>query len=182
MRIISGKLGGRKIRSSNEDTRPAMGRTREALFSMLVSRGLEFENLRALDLFAGTGSLGFEAASRGAAHIDFVDKSAELCKLLRFNAEVFDIAGQCGIFCEDVKKFLARGAPAPYGLIFVDPPYRQNLTGTALQLLVSGNFGMPGTLVCAEVEKNAACAAPENLRHLVSRNFGQTVLNLWVME
>lgn len=159
-----------------------MGRTREALFSMLVSRGLEFENLRVLDLFAGTGSLGFEAASRGAARIDFVDKSPELCKLLRLNAENFQIAGQCGIFCEDAKKFLARQAGQAYGLVFIDPPYRQNLTGPALSLLVSNGYAAPGAFVCAEAEKGAAYLVPETLKQLVSRNFGQTALNMWVME
>ncbi len=179
MRIISGKLGGRVIRTGNDGARPAMGRTRESLFSILESRGISWENLRGLDVFAGTGSLGFEAISRGAVHVDFVDNSPDLCKALRLNAEILGIAEQCGIYCEPARKFMARRPSVAYGLVFIDPPYRKNLVPDVFSALVSHDFLLPGSFVCAEIEKGAEFEVPAVLQIQTSRNFGQTILEIW---
>lgn len=182
MRIISGKLGGRVIRTGNDGARPAMGRTRESLFSILESRGVVWENLRVLDVFAGTGSLGFEAISRGAFHVDFVDNSPDLCKALRLNAETLGIPEQCSIFCEPARKFMARRPAGAYGLVFIDPPYRKNLAADVLSALVSHGFLLPGSFVCAEIEKGAELEVPAALQIQTSRNFGQTTLEIWKNE
>lgn len=179
MRIISGKFGGRIIKTGNGGARPAMGRTREALFSILESRGIIWENLRVLDVFAGTGSLGFEALSRGAAHVDFVDNSPELCKTLRLNAEALDILDSCGIFCEEARKFMARRPNLAYGLVFIDPPYRKNLASHVISALPGRNFLHDGSFVCAEIEKGAEFDVPPALQLRTRRNFGQTTLEIW---
>ena len=98
MRVVAGLLRGRRIQAPpGADTRPTSDRVREAVFNILAHgiAGLELEGARVLDLFAGTGALGFEALSRGARHCQFVDESAEARGLVRTNADKQDLAAGC---------------------------------------------------------------------------------------
>jgi 16S rRNA (guanine966-N2)-methyltransferase len=150
MRIISGQWRGRTlVAPKGEATRPTADRTREGLFSMLVSRLGSFEELRVADLFAGSGALGLEALSRGAAHCVFVEQDRPALDALRTNVERLGI--RADIRAQSV---LALGAsPAPFDLILMDPPYNSGAGSVALDKL--GRLGWVGssTLVSIETSK-----------------------------
>lgn len=180
MRIISGALGGRTIKTADgEGMRPAMGKTREALFSMLEAMGFPWENARVLDLFAGCGSLGFECLSRGAALADFVEIGESQCRRLLENAERLGIAGKCRVHRRDAGRFLRGGAGDRHNLVFLDPPYGKNLARPALAALVEKNWLAPGAIVIAELEKGLSPQAPPALGEPKIRLFGQTALHIW---
>lgn len=181
MRIISGRLGGRRIGSlPGTEARPAMARTREALFSMLEARGLVWSGLAVLDLFAGTGSLAYEALSRGAAQAVLVDNSAMQCRLLaRNNADLGLTTGEALIVRQDACRYLRKNPPRPFGLVFIDPPYRRGLADAALELLVTRGWLAQGAFVSAEIEKKATPAGQPGLESCALRLFGQTAAHIW---
>lgn len=180
MRIISGTLGGRTIRDiPGRGVRPAMGKTREALFSMLESRGFEWEGRNVLDLFAGGGSLAFEALSRGARSAWLVENGDGACECLRKNADILGLEDRCHIIRMDVKRFLRKMAPARFDLVFIDPPYGKNLVPQALASLAASPWLAPGAFVTAEIEKGAAVDAPDSLEYIIKRLFGQTCVHIW---
>lgn len=126
MRIIAGELGGRRIAApEGEGTRPMLDRVREALFARLEPR---LGGARVLDLFAGSGSLGLEALSRGAAHVRFVERGAAALAALRRNVEELGVGARARIWKGDAlarDSWLAgEDAPPRYDLVFFDPPYR----------------------------------------------------------
>ena len=172
MRIISGRLGGRRIKTvEGEGYRPAMGKTRESLFSMLTSRGVVWEGARVLDLFAGSGSLAFEAVSRGA----------EAARCLADNIRQLGVEDCVRLIRDDVRKTLNNTPMGCFDLVFLDPPYRKNLLNATLQGLLKRNWLAPGALICAEIEKDAVVAAPDSLELLVERHFGQTRILIWTL-
>ena len=134
MRIVAGQWRGRKlIAPPGETTRPTSDRTRETLFSMLVSRLGSFEGLKVADLFAGSGALGIEALSRGAATCLFVESDAAALRALRSNIANLQAAPQTDVLAASV---LALGpAPAPLDLILLDPPYGSGAGVVALEKL-----------------------------------------------
>lgn len=180
MRIIAGSLGGRKLRTiEGEGYRPAMGRTRESLFSMLEARGVDWPDTSVLDLFAGSGSLAFEALSRGAPTAVMVENSRAAADCLAANLDVLGLHERAFLAREDVGRFLRRGADGLYGLVFVDPPYGRDLTAPALLALLRHGWLAPGALVAAEVERTARVTPPPAFTLAGTRNFGRTVLNIW---
>lgn len=180
MRIISGSLRGREIQTPKGDgTRPAMGKTREALFSMLEARGMEWPGARVLDLFAGTGSLAFEALSRGATFAVTVDNSEEIARLLHASSSALGLEQACRSIKSDVIRFLREPPASGYNLVFVDPPYRRNFAAPVLKLLVDRNWLAPGAFVAAELENELRIEAPERLALEVERPFGQTMVRIW---
>ena len=151
MRIISGQWRGRTINAPKGDaTRPTADRTREALFSMLTSRLGSFEGLTVADLFAGSGALGFEALSRGAASCIFVEQDRAALDVLRANAERLGLR-------PDVRaaSVLALGpAPAPMDLIMMDPPYGTGAGAVALDKLNRLGWVGNATWISIETAKN----------------------------
>ncbi|HEX5183482.1 MAG TPA: 16S rRNA (guanine(966)-N(2))-methyltransferase RsmD [Allosphingosinicella sp.] len=151
MRIISGRWKGRKLVSPpGLATRPTSDRTREALFSMLASRLGSFEGLRVADLFAGSGALGLEALSRGAAHCVFVDRDRDAAEAIRANIAALGAPGE----------MLAGGVehvriPGPLDLAFLDPPYRSGLAASALERLPL----VPGGLASVETGRDEPVTA-----------------------
>lgn len=135
MRIVAGQWRGRKLAAPQGDTtRPTADRTRETLFSMLVSRLGSFEDLAVADLFAGSGALGLEALSRGAASAVFVEQDAAAIRALRQNIAAFQAQSQCDVRATSV---LALGpAKAPLDLVLLDPPYYSGAGAVALDKLV----------------------------------------------
>lgn len=123
MRIIAGRWRGRTLISPPGDaTRPTADRTREALFSMLTSRLGSFEDLRVADIFAGTGALGLEALSRGAAHCSFVERDRDALAALKANIAKLGATGT------DVRAQTAESfAGGPFDLVLMDPPYGSSL-------------------------------------------------------
>jgi 16S rRNA (guanine966-N2)-methyltransferase len=134
LRIIAGQWRGRKLNAPTGDTtRPTADRTRETLFSMLVSRLGNFEELAVADLFAGSGALGLEALSRGAASAIFVEQDAPAIRALRQNIANLHAQSQCDVRASSV---LALGpAKAPLDVIFLDPPYASGAGAVAIEKL-----------------------------------------------
>lgn len=122
MRIITGLYKGRVLRTVQDlSVRPATERVRQTLFNMLVNR-IAFEGITVLDLFAGSGSLGFEALSRGAARVTFVEQSDEASEFIEENARALDCEDAVEILQMDAMGFLA-ARHGTYDLVFADPPY-----------------------------------------------------------
>jgi 16S rRNA (guanine966-N2)-methyltransferase len=148
LRIISGQWRGRRlIAPKGEATRPTADRTRETLFSMLTSRLGNFEGLAVGDFFAGSGALGFEALSRGAASCLFVEQEAEALKALRANAAGLDTR-------PDIRaaSVLTLGAAkAPLDLLMLDPPYGSGAGAVALERLLRLGWLTPGSWVSLEI-------------------------------
>jgi 16S rRNA (guanine966-N2)-methyltransferase len=190
MRIIAGAFRGRTLSTVEEPGyRPATGRVREALFSMLEARGLVWPECSVLDLFAGSGSLAFESASRGARRICLVESSAHAVKCLERNAALLGLfAPRCRILREDALRLLTRrsrkGQTEPeerFDVVFMDPPYGMNLVPAALQALARGGWLAPEAFVLAEVEAQAQIEenAHEALACIGNRKYGQTRIVLW---
>ncbi len=188
MRIISGKFGGRKVRTfSSEGMRPATARLRSALFSMLESRNLQWPGLLVLDLFAGSGSLGFECLSRGADQVLFVENNPQVAAVIQKTAADFGIeSGQLRINTDPVARVLGKQPGRKYGLVFIDPPYAENIVPGAVKLLLKNGWLDPGAFIAAEVEAKPQTGKPldaENLSPelelLADRAYGQTRLVLW---
>jgi len=135
MRIIAGEWRGRKLVAPKGDsTRPTADRTRETLFSMLTSRLGSFEGLRVADLFAGSGALGLEALSRGAASCLFVEQDAGALKAIRANIETLDARGRTTVQAGSV---MALGpTQTAYDLILLDPPYETGAGEVAIDRLL----------------------------------------------
>lgn len=134
MRIIAGEWRGRLIEAPpGAGTRPTADRVRETLFSMLASRLGSFEDLRVADMFAGSGALGFEALSRGAASATFVERDVKAAAAIRRNAEKFGAAERVRILTGSA---LALSPCEPFDLIFADPPYAVG-SGSAAVLSIS---------------------------------------------
>ena len=129
MRVITGTARGRRLGElKGQETRPTTGKVKEAVFSALQ---FELEDARVLDLFAGTGQMGIEALSRGAAHCAFVDRRADAVKLVRDNLALCGLADRARVECADAMDFL-NAARTQYDIIFLDPPYGGDLLVRAI--------------------------------------------------
>ena len=159
MRVISGQWRGRPIVAPKGDaTRPTADRTREALFSMLVSRVGSFDELAVADLFAGSGALGIEALSRGAATCLFVEQDKAALDALRANLAKLDVAGA------DVRatSVLALGpAPRPLDIVMMDPPYDSGAGAVAADKLARLGWIGPATWVSIETAKSEVLDLPD---------------------
>jgi 16S rRNA (guanine966-N2)-methyltransferase len=149
LRIIAGTWRGRKLQApAGETTRPTADRTRETLFSMLTSRLGSFEALTVADLFAGSGALGLEALSRGAAKAVFVEQDPAAIRALRANIAALQAQAQCDVRAASV---LALGpVPAPLDVVMLDPPYGSGAGAVAIDRLVRLGWIGAGTWVSLE--------------------------------
>jgi 16S rRNA (guanine966-N2)-methyltransferase len=176
MRIVGGTLRGRTLVSPRSDAiRPTADRLRETLFNILAhSYGDPVTGARVLDLFAGTGALGLEASSRGAAFVLFVDDGAEARALLRANVEALGRGGVTRIFRRDATKLGPVHPLEPFTLAFLDPPYGKRLAEQALSAARGGGWLAADALVVVEEAADAAFAAPEGYEELERRDYGDT--------
>ena len=145
MRIVGGSHKGRPLSApSGRATRPTADRTREAIFNKLnhASWARGVEGARVIDLFAGSGALGLEAMSRGAAFCLFVETDAGARGAIRDNVETLQLWGNTRLHRRDATKLGAKpaGLGAPFDLVFLDPPYKAGLGPPALQALVAGGW------------------------------------------
>jgi len=177
MRIVGGKLRGRVIKGpASSAIRPSADRLRETLFNILVhAYGDPITGARVLDLFAGTGALGLEAVSRGAAFALFVDDGAEARALIRANVEALGLGGATRIFRRDATKLGAAHPVAPFSLTFLDPPYGKGLAERTLTASKSGGWLAPGALAVVE-EAAESFAAPEGFEERERRRYDDTEL------
>ena len=149
MRIIAGEWRRRQLRAPpGEATRPTADRTRETLFAMLQSRLGDFEGLAVADLFAGSGALGLEALSRGAASCLFVEHDPAAIRALRANIAALRAQPQCEVRAGSVMQL--GPAPAPLDLILLDPPYNSGAGGVALDRMHRLGWIGSGTWIALE--------------------------------
>lgn len=176
MRIVGGDLRGRPLVTPRSDSiRPTSDRTREAVFNIIAHGWPQhLEGARILDLFAGTGALGLEALSRGAAQALFIEDSAEGRGLIRTNIEAFGLQGRAKIFRRDATRLGEPGTIAPFNLVFADPPYGKGLAEQALQSALAGGWLTPDTLVVVEEAAGSPFQPPQGLSLIERRDWGDT--------
>ena len=176
MRVVGGRLKGRNLASpSSRDIRPTADRLRESLFNILIhAYDNPIADARVLDLFAGTGALGIEAVSRGAAFVLFVDNGAEARALLRSNVESLALGGVSKVYRRDATDLGPAHPMQPFALAFLDPPYGKGLAEKSLASLRDGGWLVPGALVVVEEAKAAGFVAPEGFEELERRAYDDT--------
>jgi 16S rRNA (guanine966-N2)-methyltransferase len=177
-RIIAGSAGGRRLETPpGEHTRPTSDRVREALFSVIEARGL-LRGARVLDLFAGSGALGLEAASRGAAEVVLVDSSRQAVTVARRNAAVVGTA-RVSVVLSSALRYLDRRPDRPMDLVFLDPPYplAEPALTQHLAALLSGGWVDADTLVIVERSgRSPEPRWPAGLRRDQVRRYGDTAV------
>src|SRR5690349_22433988 len=171
MRVVGGRLRSRPLAGPKSNAvRPTSDRLREALFNILThSYGDPLTGARVLDLFAGTGALGIEAVSRGAAYTLFVDDGVEARALLRDNVEALGLGGVTRIFRRDATKLGPAHPIEPFSLAFLDPPYGKGLAAPALISAREGGWLAPGALIVVEEAGKSAFAPPPGFSELERR-------------
>lgn len=177
MRIIAGRFKGTTIDAPKGlGTRPTTDRVREALFNVLEHGAprLDFEGLRVLDLFAGSGALGLEALSRGARYCLFIEEDAAARAAIRRNVEALGLTGATKIWRRDATKLGPAGNVAPFGLVFCDPPYGKELGTRALAAAAEDGWLRPGAVAVLEERASAALEWPAVFTELDRRRYGDT--------
>ena len=176
MRIVGGRLRGRALAApKSQAIRPTADRLRESLFNILThAYGDPVAGARVLDLFAGTGALGLEAVSRGAAFALFVDDGAEARALLRQNVEALGLAAVTRIFRRDATKLGPVHPVAPFSLVFLDPPYGKGLAEKALASARDGGWLTEDALIVVEEAAEAGFSAPEGFEEIERRSYDDT--------
>jgi 16S rRNA (guanine966-N2)-methyltransferase len=174
MRIIAGKWRGRPLVSpAGPATRPTSDRAREALFSMLASRLGSFEGLEVVDLFAGSGALGLEALSRGAARCTFVETDRAALEALRGNIAALGATEQADVRAQDATRL----SGGPFDLVLLDPPYGSGLGQGALAQLMRSGAIAPGCFVSLETARDESIAIP-GLAMVADRTYGKARIRL----
>ena len=149
MRLITGRARGIKLETLEGDmTRPTSERAKMAIFSSLQ---FELEGRRVLDLFAGSGQMGLEAVSRGAAHAVLVDQSKDAVRIIRKNAEKTRLEEDCTIICSDFSEFLKqRRGRDPFDIVFIDPPYGMHACRAAVEAILENRLLKPHGILVLE--------------------------------
>jgi 16S rRNA (guanine966-N2)-methyltransferase len=178
MRIVGGRLRGRLLAApASQGIRPTADRLRESLFNILIhAYGDPITDARVLDLFAGTGALGLEALSRGAAFALFIDEGAEARALLRENVATLGLGGTTRIFRRDATKLGAAHPIEPFSVAFLDPPYGRGLAEQALASARTGGWLAPGALVVVEEAAKPGFTTPEGFDEIERRNYDDSAL------
>ena len=176
MRIIAGEWRGRKLAApAGSSTRPTADRTRETLFSMLASRLGSFEDFRVADLYAGSGALGLEALSRGAAHATFVETDRAALKAIEANIAALGAGSRTAIRAMSAEH-LAQSHP--FDLVLADPPYRPG-SGTVVAAAVAKSGWLPaGGWMAIETQKGDAVDPPEGWQIDAERDVGRARLTI----
>ncbi len=174
-RIVAGLAGGRRIAVPPHGTRPTSDRVREAVFSALEAR-MDLDGARVLDLYAGSGALGLEALSRGAARARFVESDRRAADVLRRNVADLALPG-AEVTAAPVATVLAAPPDAPYDLVLADPPYAlpDGDLAAVLAALTAGGWLAPSALLVVERSaRNATPTWPEGVSPLTERRYGDT--------
>ena len=183
LRIITGTKKGQKLLTlEGEATRPTSERIKGAMFSSIQ---FDIEYRRVLDLFAGSGQLGLEALSRGAASVTFVDMERDAMEIVKKNAIATDFFGKCRYCVSDYRNFIRKAAGKDkYDLVFIDPPYAMACCADALTRLAEAELLLDGAiLVCESGEENVNLAELSALgfESIKSTSYGKkTSLNIFI--
>lgn len=183
MRVIGGRFSGRAlIAPKGRETRPTGDRARESLFNILAHRDdFSFEGARVIDLFAGSGALGFEALSRGAAFCLFVETDAAARGAIRDNVEALGLFGETRVHRRSATMLGPKpaGVGPSFNLAFLDPPYAKDLARSAMETLKSGGWLAKGALVVVEQGKDEAPVAVDGFAEIDRREYGAAQIGLY---
>lgn len=176
LRIIAGTYRGRKLETApGNSLRPTAERVREAIFNklthgLITDSGAPLTDLHVLDVFAGTGALGFEALSRGALRVMFIENDAAAARLIKRNAEHIGAANTTTVIRRDATQ--PGTARIPAGLVLMDAPYRSGLTMPALKALNDSGWIAPGGIIVIEVGRDEEVALLEGFEMIDDRLYG----------
>ena len=181
MRITGGHLGGRKLATPADNrVRPTSDKARQAIFNILRHQdwGFALDGARAADLFAGTGALGLEALSRGAAFATFIEHDRAALAALRANVAMLGTDRRCAVLAADALTIgmLAASSAAPCSLIFLDPPYGADMVPRALGHMTARGWIAPGALIVAETARDES---PLSTELLAERIHGAARISIW---
>jgi 16S rRNA (guanine966-N2)-methyltransferase len=177
-RIIGGKWKGRKLRFIEvEGLRPSLDRIRETLFNWLQN---EIHGARCLDLFAGSGAIGIEALSRGAAKTSFVELNRKAFHQLEENLGLLN-ADNAHVVHGDAFEFITSNQQ-PFDIIFLDPPFHKGITQKVIEQLAEAEWLKPETLIYIEVEQGLELNIPENWSELKDKKAGQLQYKLFAVS
>lgn len=178
MRIVGGQYRGKNLLSpEGTETRPTSDRAREAIFNILHhakwrQRDL-LENAAIMDVFAGTGAMGLEALSQGAAHGVFIEQSAAAARTCQSNIDAMKLGDRAILMRSDAVKLSLRPTTlAPRSLVFLDPPYGKGLGGAALTQLAEKDWLEPGAICLLEMAKKQPEMPPPGFAQLDERSYG----------
>ncbi len=177
MRIVAGRLKRRPLAAPpGTAVRPTSERARAALFNTIEHGGwgVRLDGARVLDAFAGTGALGLESLSRGAAHVVFVENDRQALTALRGNIQALGVAAETTVLQENATR--TRPAGEPVDLAFLDPPYGSALAAPALVVLAAGGWFRPGTLIVVETAQRQDLVVPPGFHILEERRYGAAKL------
>jgi 16S rRNA (guanine966-N2)-methyltransferase len=172
VRIVRGRWAGRHLTSPpDRRVRPTAEHVRDGWLGLLAPW---LEGARVLDLFAGTGALGLEALSRGAAFALFVDDGAQSRSIIRENVEALGAGGATRLFRRDATRMGEAAPNAPFSIVFCDPPYGRDLAPKALRSCAEGGWLVPDALVIVEEAQGVAVTLPEGFEEIERRDYGET--------
>jgi 16S rRNA (guanine966-N2)-methyltransferase len=172
-RIVAGLAGGRRLQvPPGSRTRPTSDRAREGLFSALTSL-TDLTGTKVLDLYAGTGAVGLEALSRGAAEVLLVESDPRTATVLRANVRELGLPG-AEVRVEKVERLVASAAPVPYDIVFADPPYAVDLAEVLVNLVTNGWIG--DLVVIERSSRDGDFRWPAGLQPLRGRRYGEAML------
>ena len=181
MRIVGGRFRGRKLAEpKSQEIRPTTDRNRESLFNIISHHWPEkLDSTRVLDIFAGTGALGFEALSRGGIFALFMEKGVEARGLLRQNIEVLGLTGHTKVFQRDATRPGPIGTIEPFDLVFVDPPYKKGLGEKSMSALVENNWLKNEALIILEESPGYLQPNIPRLKLIDERKFGESAFGFY---
>ncbi|MFT4188396.1 MAG: 16S rRNA (guanine(966)-N(2))-methyltransferase RsmD [Aeromicrobium sp.] len=177
-RIVAGRLKGRRLRTPpGSGTRPTSDRVRESMFASLTSMFGGLDDLRVLDLFAGSGALGIEAVSRGAVHADLVDADRKAVQTIRANLSELGVR-EARVHATTARRFLAQPPADPYDLVFLDPPYDLPADEVAalVETLRDPLWCPPNGLIVVERSTRDRFIPPPGADTVSERAYGETCL------
>jgi 16S rRNA (guanine(966)-N(2))-methyltransferase RsmD len=175
MRIIAGNFRGRSLESVRDlSVRPTTDRAKQTIFDILTNR-IDFDGLEVLDLFAGSGSLGLEAISRGAKSVTFIDKSMKSLTVLEKNVAALKCEAQCSVYQADVFWYL-KNMKRTYNLVFADPPYKLENIGVLPNAIYDSGIVQNGSYVVMEHSRESVIELDERKYNILKKPFGQTTV------
>jgi len=175
MRIIAGEFRGRSLESVRDlSVRPTTDRAKQTIFDILTNR-IDFDGLDVLDLFAGSGSLGLEALSRGVKSVTFIDKARKSLDVLEKNVASLGCEAQCSVYQADVFWFL-KNMNQSYDLVFTDPPYKLDNIGILPNAIYDSGVLRNGTYVVMEHSRESVIELDELKYEVLRKAFGQTTV------
>lgn len=175
MRIIAGEAKGRKLKSiKNTSTRPTLDRVKESLFN-IITPYLMLD--KGLDLFAGFGSLGIEALSRGVGSFYFIEKNIKNCRVIKENIKIAGFENRAYVKQDNVFNFL-KNTVEKYDLILMDPPYKKSFIEDSLSLIIEKNILNEHGIIVAEHEKDLELSKISDLIVISHKIYGDTALSI----